>query len=412
MLNAMNINIFAFAVPLFLFFIALEYFISRKTGKKYFHFNETIANLNVGIAERLIDLFTAGGFYFVYDYLHQHFALLDIQPTLLHWILLLLFTDFLWYWYHRLGHEVNIFWAAHVVHHQSEDFNLTTGTRITIIQAVARTFFWTIIPVIGFPAEMITVVLIIHGIYPFFTHTQLIGKLGILEYILVTPSHHRVHHATNEQYLDKNYGDMFIIWDKLFGTFAKETEAPVYGLTKPLGSHSFLWQHFHFFVELGLAVTSQKGFWNKLKVVFGKPAEFDERMRSKAEILFLSHRKVQAPTHRFKGYVLGQMAFTLFLLFWFLLLEAYVPLPVQLAITAFILFTLINSGAILEQRRWVFYLEYLRIGSLMSVVYYYYPSPTTFVLSAGLLVAALIYLRSIERQYLRLLYGNIYLPNS
>jgi len=94
MLNAMNINIFAFAVPLFLFFIALEYFIARKTGKKYFHFNETIANLNVGIAERLIDLFTAGGFYFVYDYLHQHFALLDIQPTLLHWILLLLFTDF------------------------------------------------------------------------------------------------------------------------------------------------------------------------------------------------------------------------------------------------------------------------------------------------------------------------------
>jgi alkylglycerol monooxygenase len=128
----MQINVFAFAVPFFLFFILLEYFISRKRGLLFRQFNETIANLHVGIAEQLIDLFTAGGFYFVYDYLHRHFAFFDIQPSLLVWVALLLGTDFLWYWYHRFGHEINIFWAAHVVHHQSEDFNLTTGTRITI----------------------------------------------------------------------------------------------------------------------------------------------------------------------------------------------------------------------------------------------------------------------------------------
>lgn len=402
----MQANIFAFAVPLFLFFILLEYFIGRKRGLLLHHFNETIANLHVGIAERLIDLFAAGGFYFVYDYLYRHFALFNIQPSLLMWVALLLGTDFLWYWYHRFGHEVNLFWAAHVVHHQSEDFNLTTGTRITILQAVVRTAFWSVLPILGFPAEMITTILIVHGLYPFFTHTQLVGKLGLLEYILVTPSHHRVHHASNKIYLDKNYGDMFIIWDKLFGTFAKETETPVYGLTKPLGSHSFLWQHFHFFVELGLAMKSQKGLWAKLKVIFGKPAEFDERMRAKAEILFLSHRKVQAPTHRFRVYVLGQMAFTLFLLFWFLLLEQYIPFPVQLAISLFILLTLVNSGAILEQRRWVFYLEYLRMWVIVVITYYYYPLVTTLVLIALLWVTAFFF-KQMQKQYLRLVYGHL-----
>jgi alkylglycerol monooxygenase len=180
--------------------------------------------MNVGVAERLIDLFTAGAFYYFYAYLYEHFALFDIEEGVLLWIALILATDFVWYWYHRMGHEINLFWGFHVVHHTSEEFNYTAGTRITIFQAVLRTGCWAVLPIIGFPPGMITTMLIIHGLYPFFTHTQLIGKLGILEYVLVTPSHHRVHHASNEKYLDKNYGDMFIIWDKLFGTFAQEEE--------------------------------------------------------------------------------------------------------------------------------------------------------------------------------------------
>jgi alkylglycerol monooxygenase len=402
----MQLNIFAFAVPLFLFFILLEYFIGRKRGLWLHHFNETIANLHVGIAERLIDLFTAGGFYFVYDYLHRHFALFNIQPSLLVWVALLLGTDFLWYWYHRFGHEINIFWAAHVVHHQSEDFNLTTGTRITIFQAVVRTAFWSVLPIIGFSAEMITTVLIIHGLYPFFTHTQLVGKLGILEYVLVTPSHHRVHHASNEIYLDKNYGDMFIIWDKLFGTFAKETEPPAYGLTNSLNSYSFLWQHFHFFMELGLAVKHQRSFFDKLKVIFGRPADFDPALRSQAEKRFLSHRKVEAPTQRFRGYVLWQLSFTLFVLFGLLLLEHYLPLLLEVAVSLFIVLTLINSGAILEQRRWVFYLEYLRVWVIVIIIYWYYPLVTSLLLIALLWITVFCF-KQMQKQYLRLVYGHL-----
>ncbi len=401
----MVINYLAFAVPFFLFFIWLEYYIAKKQGKHYFKFSSSIANINVGIAERLIDLFTAGGFYFFYDYLHIHFAIFSIQPSILLWIALLLATDFLWYWYHRFGHEINLFWGFHVVHHQSEEFNYTAATRITIFQSVVRTSFWAVLPVIGFPAEMITTILLIHGIYPFFTHTHLIGKLGIIEYIMVTPSHHRVHHASNEQYLDKNFGDMFIIWDKLFGTFAEEKEEPNYGLTKQLDSYSFLWQHFHFLVEIGYAAKAEKGLWNKLKVIFGPPSDFDPEMRTKAEKRFLSVRKVQARTSKFRYYVIVQITFTIAALFLLLLFEHYIPFFLQVMIAFFILITLINCGAILEQRRWVFYLEFARASLVTISTFYYFPSPTLIGMSILLLVVSLAYFSSLQRQYLRLIYG-------
>lgn len=401
----MVLNYMALAVPLFLGCIGLEYWVSRRMGKSYFNFSSSIANMNVGVAERLIDLFTAGAFYFFYDYLHKNFAIWDIQPGILHWVALLLAADFLWYWYHRFGHQINLFWGFHVVHHQSEEFNYTAGTRITIFQAVVRTMFWAILPVIGFPAEMITTVLIIHGLYPFFTHTRLVGKLGIIEYVMVTPSHHRVHHASNEEYLDKNYGDMFIIWDKLFGTFAEEKHEPVYGLTKPLDSHSFLWQHFHYLIELGYAVKQQKGLINKVKMVFGSPSDFDPRLREIAERRFLSHKKVKTKSQKFRYYVLAQFSVTVTLLFFLLLFEHHVGTYLQAIAALFILVTLVNCGAILEQRRWVFYLEFVRGFLLLMATFYYFPNPTLLALAVLSGIGIISYFSSLQRQYLRFIYG-------
>jgi alkylglycerol monooxygenase len=177
----MKLNFLAFAVPFFLSLMLLEYYLTIRRNKRLHNFNETIANLNVGIAERLCDLLTAGGFYFIFSWIHTHFAIFDIKPGLLTWVFLFLFTDLLWYWYHRFGHRVNLFWSVHVVHHQSEDFNYSVSARITLMQAIARGLFWSVLPFIGFPAPMITILLLIHGTYPFFTHTQMIGKLGWLE---------------------------------------------------------------------------------------------------------------------------------------------------------------------------------------------------------------------------------------
>lgn len=225
-----HLNFIAWSIPLFLSLIAIEYFYIQKKNLPYYKLPQTIASISIGLSERLTDLLTASMFYGWYHYLQVNHGLFTIKPGVVWWIALLLLTDLIWYWYHRLAHEINLLWAVHVIHHSSEDYNYATATRITVLQAFVRFGFWSILPVLGFPAYMITALLVLHGFYPFFTHTRTIGKLGILEYFLVTPSHHRVHHANNPRYLDKNYGDMFIIWDKLFGTFQKEDEEPTYGL--------------------------------------------------------------------------------------------------------------------------------------------------------------------------------------
>ncbi|SEJ02717.1 Sterol desaturase/sphingolipid hydroxylase, fatty acid hydroxylase superfamily [Dyadobacter koreensis] len=401
----MNLNYMAFAVPFFLFFIGLEYWFSKRFNRSVFNFNSSIANMNIGVAERLIDMFTAAGFFFFYDYLHNHFAIFDIQPTLLMWIALILSTDLIWYWYHRMGHKVNLFWGFHVVHHSSEEFNYTAGTRITFFQAVIRTLFWSVLPIVGFPASMITIMLIVHGLYPFFTHTQLIGKLGILEYILVTPSHHRVHHASNEAYLDKNFGDMFIIWDKLFGTFAEEKEEARYGLTKQLDSYSFLWQHFHYLVELWYMTKQRQGFWNKVKLVFGRPADLDPYIRAEVEKKFLSRHKVRTRSQKFRVYVLCQFTVMVTMLFLLLLLEHHTDQFLQIMSALFILVTLINCGAIMEQRRWVFFLELIRGFFLAVTTFYYFPHPTTLVFLSLLTIASLSYFSSLQKHYLKSIYG-------
>ncbi len=325
------------------------------------------------------------------------------------WIALLIFTDFIWYWYHRLAHEVNILWGAHVVHHQSEDFNYTVSARITVFQAFARMLFWSVLPIAGFPPAMIISVQLVHGIYPFFIHTRTIGKLGFLEYILVTPSHHRVHHASNEKYLDKNYGDVLIIWDKLFGTFVPEEEEPAYGLTKPLESHSFLWQHFHFLLEIAWAFRQAQSWKQRWQVVFGRPDNISPDIRPMLEEKFLFRNNTGTATHRLHNYVKLQIAVTLAALFCFLLLEHYIPVFVQVCFTVFIFLTLINSGAILEQRRWVFYLEYARL--LVIFIAGYYCWPHTGLLWLVAMVQTLVFYNkaAIQQHYLRLLYGHTHL---
>jgi alkylglycerol monooxygenase len=400
----MHLNYLALAVPLFTGLIGLELLIAKRKKKNYFNFAGSIANINVGIAERLLDTLITGLFFFVYDYLQKHFGIFDIKASLLLWVALFFCTDFTWYWYHRLAHEVNIFWAAHIVHHQSEDFNYTVSARITVFQAIIRTGFWCILPIIGFPAEMITSVLLVHGLYPFFIHTRLVGKLGILEYIFVTPSHHRVHHGSNPEYLDKNYGDVFIIWDKLFGTFQKEESEVVYGLTHPLKSNSFLWQHFHYIVELVLACRQTKGIKNKLKVLFGKPESLDESLRLRAEQIFQIKSSNIAASHSLNKYVIVQVVLSLVLLFTFILFEYHLPWIAQSVITILILITLINCGAILEQRKWIFYLEYSRIWLILAASLIYHPNAALVSFLALILVTSIYYFSFMERKYLQWVY--------
>lgn len=399
----MNFNWLAAAVPLFVLIMLLEFYVSIRKGRQVFSFEESVANLNVGIAERLCDVFTTGLFFYFFDWIYHNAALFQFKAAWYHWVFLFLFTDFLWYWYHRFGHEVNLFWSAHVVHHQSEDYNYTVSARITVVQAAFRCLFWSFLPLLGFPAHMITSLLLVHGTYPFFTHTQLVGKLGWIEYVFVTPSHHRVHHSSNPKYLDKNYGDVLIIWDKLFGTFVEEDEQPVYGLTKPLNNYSFLWQHFHFTLEMLLAFHRAKGWKQKLKIVFGRPDDIDPRIRSFLERkLFRRHN--DSHKRPLPVAIAIQTILTLTLLFLVILFEPYLT-GMQLALAAgFVFLSVINTGAMLEQKDWVFYIEYARLFLLylFMTTWHFHPSVNYLILIV--LIGSGFYFKSLNHYYKSILY--------
>jgi alkylglycerol monooxygenase len=252
----------------------------------------------------------------------------------------------------------------------------------------------------------VSVFLLIHGLYPFFIHTQTLGKWGWFEKFMVTPTHHGIHHASNPEYLDKNYGDVLIIWDKLFGTFAKEKEGVTieYGLTKQLKSHSFLWQHFHFPLEVAMNFKYAKGWRNKWKALFGKPDDLDPRYRSILERRLLNVQPLRRPTLAMRQYVTAQTVFSLALLFIVALFEHYFSGMQLFLLSAFIIISLVNSGAILDQRRWIFYLEYLRALIVMIEIGLFFPNNWTIGSLFALLGIMIWYFRPIQRKYIQVLY--------
>lgn len=402
----MTFNFAAIVFPLAIFFMALEFWISRKQNKATYDFNRTVSNLSVGIAERLLDVFLHGSFYFLFKYVYDHFALFHIPNAWYVWIGLLLLTDLVWYWYHRLGHEINLFWAFHIVHHQSEDYNFSVAARITNLQSLIRNLFWCALPLLGFEPAMVSVILVAHGTYSFFTHTQIVGKLGWLEYIFITPSLHSVHHASNPEYLDKNYGDIFVFWDKLFGTFQKEDKKPVYGLTAPLKSASFLWQHFHYLAEMFYRVALTKGIVRKAGILFGKPNTLEGNERDILERwLFLKRKKeLHFSGSNYKRYVLGQISFILFFTF-LLVLFAKVLSSLAMGLgVAFTVLTLINCGALLEQRRWIVLVEYLRLFVVFFAVAFYVDNGLCYVFFLTLSFCIVLNYSYIKTNYLKVVF--------
>lgn len=397
------VNYAALAIPAFFLFLGLEYAVALRQQKTHlFKFDSSIANISIGIAERLLNLFLTASFYGVFTYLYENFALLHIPNTWWVWVILLLVTDLVWYWYHRLGHEINLFWAAHIVHHHSEEFNYSVSARITTIQSIVRNLFWALLPLVGFHPAMVMTILVVHGTYSFFTHTQMIRKLGWLEHILITPSHHRVHHASNEKYLNKNYGDLFVFWDKLFGTFQREEEEPIYGLTHPLKSYSFIWQHFHYFMEIFYATSREKSIVKKLKIVFGSPEMLDQNIRPLLEQRFIPNQHDANPRKRFKAYLVIQLMLAVTVLFPVTLFYQEIALLEKVVAAFFILITLVNCGALQEQRRWIYYLEYLRLLVVVTYVSYRVNSPELLVCTVFI---SLLAIWPLQKWYFRLVYG-------
>ncbi len=230
-------KILLIAMPAFLLLVLLEKFYGVLKGKDTVRNMDMISSLSSGITNVTKDVLGLSIAIISYSWLAEHIALVHVQNQILTYLIAFLVLDFAGYWGHRLDHEYNFFWNAHIIHHSSEEFNLACALRQSI-SVVFKIFTIFLLPaaLLGVPPMVIAVVAPLHLFAQFWYHTQHIGKMGFLEKIIVTPSHHRVHHAINPEYIDKNYSQIFIFWDKLFGTFQEELKdvPPVYGITRPV----------------------------------------------------------------------------------------------------------------------------------------------------------------------------------
>jgi sterol desaturase/sphingolipid hydroxylase (fatty acid hydroxylase superfamily) len=260
------------AMPVFALSIALEAWHSYRKHDGRYEKRDAFASIAMGFGSVAVGLPFKLAFLWLLTVLDEH-RLFTIEWSVAGYLALLLAEDCCYYWSHRINHEVRLFWAAHVNHHSSQHYNLSTAVRQSWTQPYLMWLFWLPLPLLGFSPEMIVLQQAISLIYQFFIHTESVGKLGPLEWILNTPSHHRVHHAVNVRYLDANHGGIFILWDRLFGTFVEERadEPPVYGITRNIETYNPLRIAFHEWAAMLRDVRHAPRFIDKLRYMFAPP---------------------------------------------------------------------------------------------------------------------------------------------
>lgn len=260
------------AVPFFLGLVVVEAVWGRRKG--VYRWNDSVGDLATGILYSLSGVLITIAALFLYKEIGMYSSVQTLfgwgefpsgsplqkgeggfvfsLENLLAWGFVLIAVDFIYYWFHRATHEVHFLWACHVTHHSSEEFNLTVALRQSMFQRIFEYAFNLPLALLGIPWWMFFVCHSILKIYQFWVHTRLVGKLGWMEKILLTPSHHRVHHGRDPEYLDKNHGGILILWDKWFGTYTEEKKEPIYGLTEPLPTFNPVWANFHVYFPFGI----------------------------------------------------------------------------------------------------------------------------------------------------------------
>ncbi|TVR81178.1 MAG: sterol desaturase family protein [Chitinophagaceae bacterium] len=261
-----------YAIPVFIVFILLELGIAWKIKRDAYELKDSAANITMGLGSAIIGLGVKSVVLILFLGIYQY-RIFDIGFQWWAWLILLFADDFSFYWHHRLSHQIRLLWAAHVNHHSSQKYNLSVALRQSWTEVIYKYIFWMWLPLIGFHPLMVMTMISINLIYQFFVHTEVVKKMGVLEYFMNTPSHHRVHHASNIRYLDKNHAGIFIIWDKLFGTFSPEDEdeRPVYGITRNINTHNPLKIASHEFADLWKDVRKADNLKDKILYIIMPP---------------------------------------------------------------------------------------------------------------------------------------------
>jgi alkylglycerol monooxygenase len=389
------LNIIAFAIPVFLASIVLEAVIARRKGKRdYYCFGTALSDVATGTVFQALEVFFKFIPLLIYAWVYERWALIDWgdNPWLI-WGIGLLTVDFMYYWWHRASHVVNVFWAVHAVHHQSEDFNLAVALRQPAFEPISWFFFYIPLAIIGVPVEVFLGAYALDLLYQFFIHTELVDKLPRpLEWLLNTPSHHRVHHGVQDQYLDKNYGGILVIWDRLFGTFEPEGERVVYGTTVPLASYSPLWCNLQYFQHMATLARKATRWRDKLWVWFAHPAWLPEGVEHDPnEPKRLKSDKYQPAVKReLSWYLAGHYLLIGSLMVPYLMFEAQFNWGQLAAGAGVIVLSNVVFLGLVEDRRWAQWLEVMRGPAVAAAVAYLASNWLSGWLLAGVSVGVLV----------------------
>jgi alkylglycerol monooxygenase len=361
----LNLNPIVLSIPIFFILIGIEIVIERFTHRKLYRLPDAIANLSCGITSQLSGLFLRIFAIGIYQILFEHFAFFTLERTWLYWLALFLLVDLAYYWAHRMSHEINLFWGGHVVHHQSEEYNLSVALRQSSFQVVWTFAFSLPIAFLGFNTVDFVLISALNTLYQFWIHTETINKMGWFEYVFNTPSHHRVHHGRDPKYIDKNHAGTLIIWDKLFGTFQQEEERPTYGITKPINSWNAVWANFSHYAEMGKDMKRIPKWNDKIRYLFKKPGWLPDYMggyRPAPEVDKATYHKYDTPAPvSLNLYVLFQYVLCLIATALFLRSADTFTLEEKAVITILISIVVVNCGVLFETKKWVVWSEWIRI---------------------------------------------------
>jgi sterol desaturase/sphingolipid hydroxylase (fatty acid hydroxylase superfamily) len=358
----------AAAIPVFFTMIVAEYFVAARQGKDVYRFNDALTDLSCGIGQQMTQIVWAAAALAVYNVTYESMALFDLDSAaLITWVFGVLAYDHQYYWWHRTTHRSKAFWTTHVVHHQSEDYNLAVALRQAWFSKWSSLLFYLPLAVLGLPTFVFAICSVTNTLYQFWIHTETIGKLGRWEWVLNTPSHHRVHHAVNPHYVDKNYAGFLIIWDRAYGTFAEEDVGPTYGTVKAHKSWNPVWANIGPIVQLVQETRAIQDPQAQLRYVFGPPEWRPESMGGPIEIPEPEPGRTTWDAQsvpKVHAYIAIHFIVLSTFVVWALATSSDWGLPVRLAVAASVIWTTTQWGGLLERRAWGWTGELVRLGAL------------------------------------------------
>ena len=362
-------NVLTIAIPIFFFLVLVEILYGLISKKYYYNLMDTLSSLSSGISNLLKDLLGIGIIIISYPFIKKSISIIDLNESILLYAIAFLCLDFASYWNHRLNHSINFFWNQHVIHHSSQEFNLACALRQSVSNLLGYGAIF-LIPAafFGVPHKVISLLAPLHLFGQFWYHTKHIGKLGFLEYIFVTPSQHRVHHAINKEYIDKNLSAIFCIWDRLFGTFQEELEnVPcVYGTLKPVNTWNPFIINFQHLWYLIIDAWYTRKLINKIKIWFmptgWRPDDVKNRIKRDKIIDVYNQQKYKIEYKNIHVFYAIFHFIYINVALW-LLLIGYDELGnnFKMFYSIFILTTIFGFTSVMDSYRWALYIEFLRL---------------------------------------------------